>query len=478
MEDRPRLTRRLFGSFLLVAVLATLTMTGSRTSGAQRVLRVPAQFKSIQAAIVAAHENDVVRVDAGTYRERINFLGKAITVHGLRGRESTVLIGDGKGPVVTFNTRETRRSVLSGFTITGGLGAGYVSHMTLGGGIFCNGASPVIKNNWIMNNSATFGAGIYCSYDANALISENIVSDNGGEHGGGINCFMSAPDIEGNVVIRNMAITGSGGGIYCYQCSPRIVNNVIALNHAYGKGGGIHIDFGGAPTVLNCTVAENTAQDGGGVYCDYASRSSIVNSILWDNAAVRSPEIGVQVGVSSNVTYSNVRGGWKGLGNIAAHPVFAKVIPEDFMLCWSSPCIDAGAHSSTTLPETDIHGDPRIVNGRVDIGADEFCSHLAHLGRAETGGKSILKVCGKPGAGVLLFLGAGTLVSPVSLPGIGDLYLLPPIQLIWTGYVGPAGHVKLTLIYASSMPAPLYLPFQALIDGRLSNIVVVTVHRG
>jgi hypothetical protein len=45
---------------------------------------------------------------------------KAITVKSAQGPEVTIIDGAGLGRVVTFMSRETRASVLSGFTIRGG----------------------------------------------------------------------------------------------------------------------------------------------------------------------------------------------------------------------------------------------------------------------------------------------------------------------------------------------------------------------
>ena len=64
---------------------------------------------------------------------------------------------------------------------------------------------------------------------------------------------------------------------------------------------------------------------------------------------------------------------WAGTGNIVVpDPLFVSEVGRDFHLKASSPCIDAGDNSAPDLPATDIDGDARIINGIVDMGADEY----------------------------------------------------------------------------------------------------------
>ena len=113
---------------------------------------------------------------------------------------------------------------------------------------------------------------------------------------------------------------------------------------------------------------------------------SVVNSIFWGNIA----EAGAQIyndSSSPTVTYSDIEGGYTGVGNINANPRFIRLPDPDADGTWGtldeyfadlhllipSPAIDAG--SNTAVPPgvtTDLDGDPRILNDVVDMGADEF----------------------------------------------------------------------------------------------------------
>ena len=65
-------------------------------------------------------------------------------------------------------------------------------------------------------------------------------------------------------------------------------------------------------------------------------------------------------------------------GNISADPLFTDPTQGDYHLQQGSPSIDAGDNLTPNLPDTDIDGDPRILDGDgngtaiVDMGVDEF----------------------------------------------------------------------------------------------------------
>ncbi|MHC4944847.1 MAG: FG-GAP-like repeat-containing protein [Planctomycetota bacterium] len=186
-------------------------------------IHVPGDYPTIQQAIDAAVDGNVVIVDSGTYVENIDFLGKAISVQSSEGPEATVIEGNQAGSVVTFQSCEGPDSILEGFTITGG-------SATEGGGIYCLFSEPTIRKNHISENIADFGGGIYCVATSPMM------------------------EIASNMIYSNYA-TVAGGGMFCYVSNPNIFNN---------------------------TITQNGSVSGGGIYCD-SFLSSICNTILWDD---------------------------------------------------------------------------------------------------------------------------------------------------------------------------------------------------
>src|ERR1035437_8932496 len=98
----------------LVLVLILAVGAGG-TAFAKTITVSPGQ--SIQAAINAAANGDVVVVAEGTYKERIDFKGKAITVRSTDPTnkavvKATIINGNKQGSVVTFDPDETAACVL------------------------------------------------------------------------------------------------------------------------------------------------------------------------------------------------------------------------------------------------------------------------------------------------------------------------------------------------------------------------------
>jgi len=349
-------------------------------------INVPDDQSTIQAGINAASNTDTVLVQPGTYVENIYFNGKLITVGSLflttqdtSYISSTIIDGNNVSNVVSFEGGEDPSSILTGFTITNG-------NTNLGGGIYCEEASPSLEYLIITNNSAsTSGGGIYCADNSSPILQNVIIKNNTAEEGGGIYSSWNADASLENVVITSNSADVYGGGIYCINTSPVLYNVTISWNSAVYSGGGIYCVDDSNPALENVTIANNTAgTSGGGIYCNN-SNPTVTNSILWDDSP---DEIYIYYSGSVTTTYSDIEGGWAGTGNIDNDPFFVDPPNRDYHLTWAnypvqdatkSACIDAGDPASTLDPDGTI----------TDMGAYYFHQHFGHIWHISTTGSDI-----------------------------------------------------------------------------------------
>ncbi|MBN1392578.1 MAG: right-handed parallel beta-helix repeat-containing protein [Sedimentisphaerales bacterium] len=239
-------------------------------------------------------------------------------------------------------------------------------------------SSPTLTNCTFGSNSALLGGGgMFNSSGGPALINCTFNGNTAGYFGGGMHNYSSRPTITnctftGNSTSSYGGSYGShGGGMYNESSSPTLTNCIFSNNLTYEDGGGIY-NFRSSPKVINCTFNKNsTYEKGGGMY-NNSSSPTITNCIIWGNTAPSGAQI-YDSSSTNTVSFSDVKGGWTGTGNINADPLFFNAAGGDLHLLPASPCINAGDPNFIPEPnETDIDGEPRVMLGRVDMGADEF----------------------------------------------------------------------------------------------------------
>ncbi|MCP4591869.1 MAG: hypothetical protein GY842_14125 [bacterium] len=169
----------------------------------------------------------------------------------------------------------------------------------------------------------------------------------------------------GTVVLEQAIIRENGdSGVYSDDATTTVRNCIITNNDASGAGGGVAA-IDGTLTVRNCTIVDNTSGGGAGGIDISSASATIAQCILWGNTPT-------ETGGSPLVTYSDVQGGYAGLGNIDEDPQFIDSASADYHLKRSSPCVNAGDPTFTPeAGETDIDGDARVQGGFADMGADE-----------------------------------------------------------------------------------------------------------
>ena len=105
-------------------------------------------------------------------------------------------------------------------------------------------------------------------------------------------------------------------------------------------------------TSTNNTIAQNIALSlGGGAYLVQNATLNLQNTIMNPNYPIEESEIFLWPGTSVSATYSDVRGGLVGVGNIDLNPELIGGMPFDCNLSAGSPCINTGDPSSDLDPD-------------------------------------------------------------------------------------------------------------------------------
>ena len=187
-----------------------------------------------------------------------------------------------------------------------------------------------------------------------------------------------------------------GGGLFARGDSTTAeLNNCTFSKNSATLGGGIYA-FGDSlcrPELRNCTISNNSASDaGGGIYVvgDMMVSPQVTNSIFWGNQSTgtssEGPDIWLNRSDNAKISHSivteaglyvDLAGGTIDTMTVYLHddPMLVDTMNNDLRLLPNSPAINAGINDS--IPDgitTDLDGNPRIMQGIVDMGAYEVLS--------------------------------------------------------------------------------------------------------
>ncbi|MDD5438758.1 MAG: NosD domain-containing protein [Candidatus Omnitrophica bacterium] len=353
----------------------------------QRILYVPQQYATIQAAIDAAEAGDRIVVSNGTYAEKIVVNKSGINLEGQGA--STVIQGTSDGACVTCENIADTETVIKGFGIAGGM---Y--------GILCKGTAQAVRiqGNTIVNNvSNTYGFGVYLQQNARAAIINNSISNSArgiqsegnnnltitgntiqscrGSYGGGLylvgatafiannyiaNCWDGGITLAGNcnATVRNNKLSGNtswnkSGGLDLSQSTVLIENNVIMYSHVYNAtyvGAGLNA-YGSTLTLVNNVFYSNSGPNAsakGAAFLVQDTNLVAKNNIFASNNSAQETAYFTGAGTQdfsyndfwNNSTTTNSDGITLGAGNLTVDPVF--VDSTDFRLGTGSGCVDKG----------------------------------------------------------------------------------------------------------------------------------------
>jgi len=263
-------------------------------------------------------------------------------------------------------------AVLDGFTIMGGYAKDHV-----GGGMYNDHASPTVRHCVFFDNYASTGGAMY-NNSSDLTITDCMFDGNLAEVAGGVYNHDSHPIITSCVFHDNRATLLGGGGLYCVE-SDATVSNCLFVNNEASWGAGMHT-WKGSPTLINCTFSNNHSSGwGAGMNNEVEGHAVVTNCIFWGNTPdqIRTMSGGMGSQFVTDVTFSDIQGGYAGQGNIDLNPFFADSDAGDYHLksqagrwdptsrSWvidyvTSPCIDAGDPNSPVASEPSPNGS--VVN--------------------------------------------------------------------------------------------------------------------
>jgi hypothetical protein len=373
-------------------------------------------FFSIQQGINIASENDTILIHPGVYHECINYNEKAITVASEFIVDNdpsyifqTIIDGDSLGRVVTMTNSGNNNQYLTGLTIKNGnhsSGAGIccmssnsiLSNLIIqdciaqidggglllassqveiskvkivscsaynkGGGMRTASSSTVAENMSLINCCASYGGAIYDNNSNLCFSNIDMINNEAQEYGGAFFSISSVIDINNAIVQDNFA-DSIGGALYTHSSDVVITNSILTRNNS-SIGGGIYSDNSNY-NIFNTTLYGNNNV---GIYCTNQSEVNVINDILWQN----NPQQIEANNANVIIEYSDIENGYTGTGNINAYPQFINPDSLNLRFLDTSPCINTGTPDTTGLHLSpwDLDGNPRIYDGRIDMGAYEW----------------------------------------------------------------------------------------------------------
>lgn len=247
-----------------------------------------------------------------------------------------------------------------------------------------NASSSFLKCTFKNNSSTTHGGAINNDYSSDnnnrPSFDDCIFIDNTSTTDGGVFWNSNTRVMCNSCIFDGNTSSASGGVMYnngSNNSGPSIFTNCVFYNNSASTTGGAIYNFASSPSFTNVTFYNNNATNNGRVmqsrtvfpYFDPAA-PVILNSILWDEFSSSSADLIVNEDQAvTTATYSDVLGGFTGVGNINIDPLFintANVIGPDniwitaddgLALQPCSLCIAAG--NTVGAPATDILGNIR-----------------------------------------------------------------------------------------------------------------------
>lgn len=313
---------------VVCAIVASATVWGSADAAVITV----SLGQSIQGAIAAAADDDIVLVGPGVHTEAISISNKRITLRSVAGRADTVLDASGfMTSVIRVDGAAATGTVIEGFTLRGGEGGNNgLFTSSSGGGLLVVDAGITVRDcTFSKNRSADRGGGAYvfsstvsgppstrfedCTFVENrsndgggfaelggrTVLSRCTFVGNSAQAGGGAHFGLPHDSrVEDCMFVDNQATVSAGGGISTIVSAQnllRVSRTTLSGNKAGSGGGGIAMGTIGVVSsprlfIDNSWIVRNQADTGGGlqVYSGMptvAELAQVLHVTIADNVA-------------------------------------------------------------------------------------------------------------------------------------------------------------------------------------------------
>ena len=278
---------------LLLASIIALAFRIQLVRAEPKVISVPTDYSTIQAAIYAANPGDTIFVYNGTYYENVVVNKNDLTLIG-QNRSNTVIDGKETGSVIIIS------------------------------------ASNVIIKEFTVRNSAAHQSGIYIGWSLTGnVVRNNIITSN--------YCGISIL-VSNSITVADNSITNNKFGFYIVQSSDNnVIGNIITDNEK-----GVWLDWSNLNTIANNSIAKNSVF-GIGLY--RSSGNTIRRNALVNNSVGVTLFGGAGIFSNDNVIYHN-----NFINNTS------QVQSEESINFWDR-CYPAGGNYWSDYTEVDADGD-------------------------------------------------------------------------------------------------------------------------
>ena len=245
-----------------------------------------------------------------------------------------------------------------------------------GGFIYSNNSTVTIRNSLITNNRYGLSGGVVYNLMGTLTVNNTRFVNN-------ISCQLFFCN-SGPISVTHSQFTGNSGGntniiAYVMNAVAGFTNCLFANNTEGSLNGTLFSIYGNTTrlTVANSTLFGNrpeSATNAALISSMFSASSIITNSIVWGNEGALT-RISIN-GLPSEV-YNSINEGGPDAANdvLDTDPLFvnpSNAASGGLQLQAGSPAIDAGSNTRTAATlVSDLLGNPRIQNSRVDMGAYE-----------------------------------------------------------------------------------------------------------